>query len=29
VGTAPPVDVDLLDLDTALTRLAAFDSRKS
>jgi DNA-directed RNA polymerase specialized sigma24 family protein len=26
---APPVDVDVLDLDAALTRLAAFDSRKS
>ena len=25
----PPVDVDVLDLDAALTRLAAFDSRKS
>jgi RNA polymerase sigma factor (TIGR02999 family) len=24
-----PVDVDVLDLDTALTRLAAFDARKS
>ena len=25
----PPVDVDVLDLDAALTRLAAFDPRKS
>jgi len=25
----PPVDVDVLDLDAALTRLAEFDSRKS
>ena len=25
----PPIDVDLLDLDTALTALAAFDERKS
>ena len=25
----PPVDVDVLDLDTALTRLATFDPRKS
>jgi RNA polymerase sigma factor (TIGR02999 family) len=26
---APPVDVDVLDLDAALTRLAQFDLRKS
>ena len=26
---SPPVDVDVLDLDAALTRLAAFDPRKS
>src|SRR5438105_15466502 len=25
---APPIDVDVLDLDAALTRLDAFDSRK-
>ena len=29
VRAVPPVDVDVLDLDTALTRLAAFDPRKS
>jgi len=27
--SAPPVDVDVLDLDVALTELAAFDARKS
>ena len=29
VRAMPPVDVDVLDLDAAMTRLAAFDSRKS
>jgi RNA polymerase sigma factor (TIGR02999 family) len=29
IGAARPPDVDLLDLDEALTRLAAFDERKS
>ena len=29
VRAGQPYDVDLLDLDTALTRLAAFDARKS
>jgi len=29
VATARPPDIDLLDLDAALTRLAAFDARKS
>ena len=29
VRATPPVDVDVLDLDAALTRLAAFDPRKS
>ena len=29
VGAGQPYDVDLLDLDTALTRLATFDARKS
>lgn len=29
VRATPPVDVDVLDLDAALTRLAAFDARKS
>ena len=29
VATERPCDVDLLDLDTALTKLAAFDARKS
>ena len=29
VKAAPPVDVDVLDLDAALTRLAQFDPRKS
>ncbi len=29
VRAMPPVDVDVLDLDAALTRLAAFDPRKS
>ncbi len=29
VRSTPPVDVDVLDLDAALTRLAAFDPRKS
>jgi RNA polymerase sigma factor (TIGR02999 family) len=29
VRATPPVDVDVLDLDSALTRLAAFDPRKS
>jgi len=28
VMAAPPIDVDVLDLDAALTRLDAFDSRK-
>ena len=28
-AATPPVDVDVLDLDAALTRLAAFDPRKS
>ena len=28
VRAAPPINVDVLDLDAALTRLAAFDSRK-
>ena len=28
-STVPPVDVEVLDLDAALTRLARFDSRKS
>jgi RNA polymerase sigma factor (TIGR02999 family) len=27
--STPPIDVDVLDLDVALTRLAAFDGRKS
>lgn len=29
VKATPPIDVDVLDLDAALTRLAEFDSRKS
>ena len=29
IGAARPPDVDVLDLDAALTRLAAFDERKS
>ncbi len=29
VAATPPTDVDVLDLDAALTRLAAFDERKS
>ena len=29
VRAVPPVDVDVLDLDAALTRLAAFDPRRS
>ncbi len=29
VRATPPVDVDVLDLDAAMTRLAAFDPRKS
>jgi len=29
VKAAPPIDVDVLDLDTALTRLAEFDARGS
>jgi RNA polymerase sigma factor (TIGR02999 family) len=29
VVATPPIDVDILDLDAALTRLAAFDERKS
>lgn len=29
VKAAPPVDLDVLDLDAALTRLAEFDQRKS
>ena len=29
VKAAPPVDVDVLDLDAAMTRLAQFDPRKS
>jgi RNA polymerase sigma factor (TIGR02999 family) len=29
VRATPPVDVDVLDLDAAMTRLAAFDLRKS
>jgi RNA polymerase sigma factor (TIGR02999 family) len=29
VRATPPVDVDVLDLDAGLTRLAAFDPRKS
>ena len=29
VHTMPPVDVDVLDVDAALTRLATFDPRKS
>ena len=29
VRATPPVDLDVLDPDTALTRLAAFDARKS
>lgn len=29
VAATPPPDVDVLDLDDALTRLAAFDARKS
>jgi RNA polymerase sigma factor (TIGR02999 family) len=29
LATERPADVDLLDLDTALTKLAAFDARKS
>ena len=29
IGATPPVDVDVLDLDAVLTRLAAFDARKS
>ena len=29
VKIAPPVDVNVLDLDAALTRLAQFDPRKS
>jgi RNA polymerase sigma factor (TIGR02999 family) len=29
VRVTPPIDVDVLDLDAALTRLSAFDPRKS
>jgi ECF sigma factor len=29
VSATPPLNVDVLDLDAALTRLAAFDPRKS
>ena len=29
MATARPADIDLLDLDAALTRLAAVDARKS